>query len=231
MVNLGSNTLKYPKCLACKNEGRPDNTTIGLITGISLKLDQKLLYNKGKTPKGQMVPFSRCHRGRVGREGVGLEGKVLRLQWREILSALSTARSQNHPIMLVMAMKLSTQLQGRLQGRKKRTLQPPKENLLENFSGLKKKTFQAGGRYKNPIKNRVPPTSFPCGPHFFRKRKVADWSRVVYGFCFPGLGPPSPRSSRRWNCDISATRHGVINWEEFWGMRLFYLRLRSFTYS
>ena len=34
-----------------------------------------------------------------------------------------------------------------------------------------------------------------------------------------GLGIPSPRSSRRWNFEISITgavpRHGVINWEEF----------------
>ena len=35
------------------------------------------------------------------------------------------------------------------------------------------------------------------------------------------LGTPNPRSSRRWNFEISVTgavpRHGVINWEEFGG--------------
>ena len=30
------------------------------------------------------------------------------------------------------------------------------------------------------------------------------------------LWPPNPRSSRRRNFKISTTRHGVINWEEFW---------------
>ena len=33
---------------------------------------------------------------------------------------------------------------------------------------------------------------------------------------YSSLRPPNPRSSRRWNFKISATRHGVINWEEFW---------------
>ena len=36
-----------------------------------------------------------------------------------------------------------------------------------------------------------------------------------------GIEAPNPRSSRRWNSDISATRHGVINWEEFWEKWLF----------
>ena len=32
------------------------------------------------------------------------------------------------------------------------------------------------------------------------------------------LRPPTPRSSRRWNFKMSTTRHGEINWEEFWEM-------------
>ena len=37
-----------------------------------------------------------------------------------------------------------------------------------------RKTFQAGGRYKNPIKpgrTDLPPKSFLCGPHFFGNKK------------------------------------------------------------
>ena len=53
-----------------------------------------------------------------------------------------------------------------------------------------RKTFQAGGGYKNSIKTRkpYPPLkSFLCGPHFFLQRKVLHWSRAVYGFFFPGF--------------------------------------------
>ena len=35
-----------------------------------------------------------------------------------------------------------------------RTRPPPKGNLMENFSGLKEKPFQAGGAYKNRIKTQ-----------------------------------------------------------------------------
>ena len=43
-------------------------------------------------------------------------------------------------------------------------------------------------------------------------------SSLLYNFPISGCGswgPPNPRSSRRWNFEISTTRHGVINWEEF----------------
>ena len=44
------------------------------------------------------------------------------------------------------------------------------------------------------------------------------------------LGAPSPRSSRRWNFEISATRavtrHAVINWEEF-GEKFWWVVLHS----
>ena len=43
-------------------------------------------------------------------------------------------------------------------------------------------------------------------------------------------GAPSPRSSQRWNFEISATgaltRHGVINWEEF-GEKFWWVVLHS----
>ena len=45
-----------------------------------------------------------------------------------------------------------------------------------------RKTFQAGGGYKNPIrpgKPCPPPKSFLCGPHFFLQREVLHWSRAV----------------------------------------------------
>ena len=62
----------------------------------------------------------------------------------------------------MMVPKAGTRVQKRNDGtknrtqqrRKKRTLPPPKENLLENFSDPKKKTFQTSGGYKNPIKTR-----------------------------------------------------------------------------
>ena len=57
-VSLGS-THKQPEFL--QNKGKTNKTIIGLITGIGLKLDKKLLLHKEKTPKGQMVPYSRSH--------------------------------------------------------------------------------------------------------------------------------------------------------------------------
>ena len=70
----------------------------------------------------------------------------------------------------------------------------PERKALETFSGLKKKknkkTFQAGGRYKNPIKTREAISTteiLPLWPPFLRKREVPHWSRVVYGFIFPDL--------------------------------------------
>ena len=71
------------------------------------------------------------------------------------------------------------------QRRKKRTQPPPKENLLENFFWPQRKTFQAGGGSKNPIKTRKAISTteiFPLWTPFFLQRKVLHWSRAVYGF-------------------------------------------------
>ena len=51
-----------------------------------------------------------------------------------------------------------------------------------------KKTFQASGGYKNPIKTRKTISTteiFPLWTPFFLQRKVLHWSKVVYGFLFP----------------------------------------------
>ena len=74
------------------------------------------------------------------------------------------------------------------QRRKKRTLPPPKENILENFSWAQRKTFQPGGRYKNPMKTRQAISTteiFPLWAPFLRQRQVPHWSRAVYAFLFP----------------------------------------------
>ena len=75
---------------------------------------------------------------------------------------------------------------------KKRTQPPPKENLLENFSGLKEKLSRPVVDTKNLLKKKPgkpypPPKSFLCGPHSFLQRKVLHWSRAVYAFFFPVL--------------------------------------------
>ena len=60
------------------------------------------------------------------------------------------------------------------QRRKKRTQPPPKEILLENFSGLKEKLSRPVVDTKTlqkPGKPYPPPKSFLCGPHFFYKEK------------------------------------------------------------
>ena len=77
------------------------------------------------------------------------------------------------------------------QRRKKRTRPPPKENLLENFSGLKEELSRSvvdTNTLWKPGKPYLPPKSFLCGPHFFRQRKVLHWSRAVYAFFFPVSG-------------------------------------------
>ena len=46
-----------------------------------------------------------------------------------------------------------------------------------------RRTFQAGGSYKNPIKNQenhINHRIFPLWPPFFGQRKVPHWSRAVY---------------------------------------------------
>ena len=60
----------------------------------------------------------------------------------------------------------------RLQQRsKKRTQPPPKEDLLENFSGLKEKLSRPVGDTKTLQKPDPAQKSFLCGAHFFSKEK------------------------------------------------------------
>ena len=63
------------------------------------------------------------------------------------------------------------------QRRKKRTRPPPKENLLENFSGLKQKLSRPVVDTKTlqkPGKPYLPPKSFLCCPHFFSANKSSS---------------------------------------------------------
>ena len=57
-----------------------------------------------------------------------------------------------------------------------------------------RRAFQAGGRYRKPIKtkeNRSTTEIFPLWPPFlFRQREVPHWSRAVYAFFFPVVGLP-----------------------------------------
>ena len=60
-----------------------------------------------------------------------------------------------------------------------------------------RKTFQAGGGHKSPIKTRkaiFTTEIFPLGTPFFLQRKVLHWSRAVYGFFFPVLSFPGNSS-------------------------------------
>ena len=79
------------------------------------------------------------------------------------------------------------------QRRKKRTRPPPpKENFWGNFSGCKeRKTLQASGGYKNPIKTRktISTTEIsPLWPPFFSAKRSPHWSRAVYAFFSPQGG-------------------------------------------
>ena len=77
-------------------------------------------------------------------------------------------------------------------GKTKRTLPPPKEDILENFSGRRRSLFRQvvdTKTPKQPGKPYLPPKSFLCGPHVFCQRKVPRWSRLVYGFF--SLTPPT----------------------------------------
>ena len=59
---------------------------------------------------------------------------------------------------------------------------------FEELFWCQRKTFQAGGGYKNPIKIRKTISTteiFPLWPPFFRQSKVLLWSRAVYAFFFP----------------------------------------------
>ena len=61
-----------------------------------------------------------------------------------------------------------------------------------------RKTFQAGGGYKNPIKTRKTISTteiFPLWTPFFRQKKVLHWSRAVYAFFFPGTCSTKVRKS------------------------------------
>ena len=76
------------------------------------------------------------------------------------------------------------------QRREKRTQPPPKEILLENFSGLKAKPFQAGGGYKNPIKTRkiISTTEiFPLWTPLFSGKKSSALEQGGVWFVFPSL--------------------------------------------
>ena len=72
-----------------------------------------------------------------------------------------------------------------LQRRKKPYTTTTERKSLGELFWPQRKTFQAGGEYKSPIKTRkpyLPPKSFLCGTHCFRQRKTPHWSRVVYAF-------------------------------------------------
>ena len=72
------------------------------------------------------------------------------------------------------------------QGRRKRTLPSPKENPLENLSGLKtdiSRPVVDTKPYKNEGSHVYHRKSSSVAP-FLSKKKVPHWSRVVYGFCF-----------------------------------------------
>ena len=80
-----------------------------------------------------------------------------------------------------------------------------KKDRLENFSSLKEKLSRPVVGTKTllkPGKPYLPPRSFLCGPHFFRQRKVPNWSRAVYAFFFPGKcwSPPRlcPKPTKFW---------------------------------
>ena len=63
--------------------------------------------------------------------------------------------------------------------------------FLTSLFWTKRKTFQAGGGYKNPINTRKTISTteiFPLWPPFFRQRKVLHSSRAVYAFFFPAVG-------------------------------------------
>ena len=73
--------------------------------------------------------------------------------------------------------------------KKAHTTTTERKSIMEKFFWPQRKTFQAGGGYKNPIKTRKatihPPKSFPLWtPLFLQKEKVLHWSRAVFGFFF-----------------------------------------------
>ena len=79
------------------------------------------------------------------------------------------------------------------QRRTKRTLPPPKENLLEP----QRQTFQAGGRYKNPIKTREAISTTEIFPHFFPAKKSSSLELGGVCFLFPGLAPENTKTKYR----------------------------------
>ena len=70
--------------------------------------------------------------------------------------------------------KVKNRLEGFSGREETRTLPPPKEHILENFSGR----WSIQKPYKNQKKPYLPPKSFLCGPHFLGKEKFlpgAGW--------------------------------------------------------
>ena len=82
------------------------------------------------------------------------------------------------------------------QRRKKRTQPPPKENLLENFSGLKEKLSRPVVDTKTlwkPGKPYPPSQSFLCGPHFVCKEKFCTGAgRCTFSFSQQKPSPKDP---------------------------------------
>ena len=80
---------------------------------------------------------------------------------------------------------------------KKRTLPPPKENYLENFSGFKDNHSRPVVDTKilfeqKPGKPYLPPKSFLCGPdrRFFSARKSSALEQGNVCFLFPSISRP-----------------------------------------
>ena len=89
-----------------------------------------------------------------------------------------------------------------LQRRKKRTQPPPKENLLENFSGLKEKLSRPVVDTKNPIKTRKTISTteiFPLWTPFFSAKKSSALEQGSVCFLFP-----SPLTNVRGGGEIAA---------------------------
>ena len=76
--------------------------------------------------------------------------------------------------------------------KKKRTLPPPKENHLENFSGLKEKLSRPAVDtkilFKKPGRPYLLPKSFLCGPRFFGAKKSSSLEQGSVCFFYPTPG-------------------------------------------
>ena len=98
-----------------------------------------------------------------------------------------------------------------MQRTKKRTLPPPKENLLESLFWPQKKTFQAGGRYSNPIKTKKAISTteiFLCAPILFGKEKfLTGTGRCMLSFSQLCWSPPWARNRREKN--------SLVHWSKY----------------